>query len=120
VTTVYTLSEHLLLSAKAKALVGSSEEAFAEHVALAAELLGVSEEVYTDTDLVTVLRALAYQVNWQLQFDMDALLYSSTSSSASKQSVTYREGISLVSPFALGILRRFRSSSGWGNIKAVR
>lgn len=120
----YIVSEHPLLSPKAKALV-SSEEAFAEQTALAASLLGVDETVYVDDDLAKVNRAIALQVNYQIELSAkpDIWYAQSVASSHSKQSVTYRGGASgpsLIFPQAMQLVKGVQFESGWDNIKAVR
>jgi len=119
----YDLSDSALLSPKAKALLTKDESAFAEQVAMAAELLNVDTTVFTGSALATVLRALAIQVSWQVDLDRKALYVKAESSSASHQSVTYRDGLGLIAPEALQMIGRVLAKVGvsqWGNIKSVR
>lgn len=121
-TVTYAVSEHPLLSAKALALA-KNEDAFAEQVAFAAELLGVDQTVYVDDQLLSIQRALVLQLNYQLSLSPDVFLYKSTASLQSKQTVVYRGGDSgppLVLTQALQLVKNVRLQSGWGNIKSVR
>jgi hypothetical protein len=125
VTAVYVVSEHPLLSVKAKALATNSakEEEFAEQVALAADLLGVSETTYTGDTLLKVNRAVVLQLNYQIQLGLDPFIFQSAASDRSKQSVQYRggeDGPSLVFPQAANIIKQVQYESGWGCIRAVR
>lgn len=122
-TTVYVVSEHPLLSVKAKALREKDEDAFAEQVALAANLLGVDETTYTGDTLAKVNRALVLQLNYQLLLDPDVFLHKSAASQHSKQSILYRGGDGgppLVMGQAMAIIKEIRYESGWDNMRAVR
>lgn len=121
-SSVYLVSEHPLLSAKAKVLA-AKEEDFAEQVALAADLLGVSETTYTGDALSKINRAVVLQLNYMLQLGMDPFIYRSAASERSKQSVMYRGGDNgppLVLALAANLVRFVNYETGWGNIKAVR
>jgi hypothetical protein len=123
VPAVYDDSEHLLLGDKALALKTKNEDQFAEQVALAADLLGVSETTYTGDTLVRVTRAVVLQLNYQIKLGLDPFIYRSAASERSKQSVQYRGGDAgppLVLMQAAQIVRSVEYESGWGNIKAVR
>lgn len=124
-TAVYVVSEHPLLSVKAKALATNSakEEEFAEQVALAADLLGVSETTYTGDTLLKVNRAVVLQLNYQLELGLSPFIYQSAASERSKQSAQYRggeDGPPLVFAQAANIVKQVQYESGWGCIRAVR
>ena len=91
-TVVYTVSEHPLLGGKAKA-AASSEDSFAELTAVAAQLLGVDETVYTGSALASVERAIVMQLNYMSLIKPEMFIYASEASSHSKQAVTYRDEI---------------------------
>lgn len=124
-TTVYDVSEHPLLSAKAKSLAAVSvadptNQVFVEQTALAAELLGVSETTYTGDKLTKIERALALQINYQLLLDPEVFFKKYTTSAQSKQGVGYRDGISLVFPMAAGLVEEAVGSGAWLNCTSVR
>jgi hypothetical protein len=116
-TTVYDVSGHALLSAKA---AGLSDDALVEQTAWAAELLGVSETTYTGDKLTKVKRALVLQINYQILLDPEVFYKKSNFSAASKQSTVYRDGISLVFPMAAGLIAEVDGAEGWRDCKSVR
>ena len=120
-TVVYSVSEHPLLGGKAKA-AAANEEYFAELTAVAAQLLGVSETVYTGSALESVERAIVLQLNYMSLIEPRMFVYVAESSSHSKQAVTYRDDIGLILPAAAALVRAVNTVSGigWDNIKAIR
>lgn len=116
-TVVYDVSGHKLLSAKAAAL---ATDVFVEQVAWAAELLGVSETTYTGDKLTKIKRALVLQLNYQLLLPIDAFFKKSEASLGSKQSVTYRDGLSLIFPMAAALISEVDGADGWMDCTSVR
>jgi hypothetical protein len=121
VTVVYTVSEHPLLSSKAKAGL-SNEELAIELTAVAAQWLGVDETVYTGSALASINRAIVLQLNYMALIKPEMFIYLSEGSSHSKQSVVYREEIPVLYPGAVALVNSVNRSLGigWGNIKAIR
>jgi hypothetical protein len=117
----YDVSEHPLLSSKSKAIVAKDSkdgtEVFAEWTAYAAGLLGVTDKTFSGSELSSVNRALALQINYLLNVVDEMFIYKQISSAASKQNVTYRDP-SLLFPAAVTIVSGLIGS--WGNITSVR
>lgn len=120
-TVVYTVSEHPLLGGKAKA-AAANDEYFAELTAVAAQLLGVDETVYTGSALASVERAIVLQLNYMSLIEPRMFVYVNEASSHSKQAVTYRDNIGMVLPTAAALVSAVNHAAGigWGNIKAIR
>lgn len=116
----YDVSEHPLLNAQAKALAKKDDEAFAERTAYAAELLGISDTTYSGVGLTKIRRALALEINWLLDLPMEAFYKKSSASSASKQSVTYRDGIGLIFPLSAQMVAEVNGSGEWADCTSVR
>ena len=127
-SSVYVVSEHFLLGSKSKALLAKNEDEFAEQVALAADLLGVSETTYTGDALARINRAVVLQLEYQLKLGLDPFIYRAASSERSKQAVQYRggdDGPPLTLAQAVAIVDSVNAETGddigkWGNIKSVR
>jgi len=116
----YDVSEHPFLSAQAKALAKKDDAAFAERTAYAADLLGISETSYSGAGLTKVRRALALEINWLLDLPLEAFYKKSSASSASKQSTTYRDGISLIFPLSAQMVAEVNGSGAWADCTSVR
>lgn len=114
---VYEVSDHSMLSAKAK---GLGEDRLADETALAAERLGISTTTFTGSDLTKIKRYLALQINYQVEFPLEALYKKAQSSAGSKQSVVYRDGVSIILPLALAGVNDVLGSSGWADCTSVR
>ena len=65
-------------------------------------------------------RAIAFQINWQLEVPLTAQYIKQEASSQSKSTVTYRDGIGLVSPEALEALPNTVEEGRWEDITSVR
>lgn len=117
----YDVSEHPLLSSKSKAIVAkdtaNSTDVFAEWTAYAAGLLGVTDKTFSGSELSSVNRALALQVNYLLDVVPEMFIFKQVSSNQSKQNVTYRDP-SLLFPASVTIVSGLIGS--WGSITSVR
>jgi hypothetical protein len=103
------LSSHPLLDAKAKELATANPDRFAEEVNLAADLLGVSTELYEGADeaglLDTLDRAVVLQLNYQLLRGMSPLFVVGDAGARQGESRTYRNlDEILVNPIAVKII----------------
>lgn len=121
----YDVSEHPLLGVKGKQLVESALPEFEEQQAIAVQRLRLLEDTaYTSHQLTFLNRAIALQINWQLQLPLSSRYYKQESSSHSKQNVTYRDLIPLVNPEAAdivaGILDIAVTAAQWGDCTSVR
>ncbi len=119
----YDVTDHPLLSAKAKALVKNSD-AFEAYTSLAAELLGVADTTYTGLNLAKISRAVAREVGWLLELNYDVLLHKQAASSQSKQTITYRD-VTLIDPIAAAIVSAVNAvlsttGSSWADCRAIR
>lgn len=68
----YDIAAHPLLSADALAL---DTDPFAEHAALAHDLLGLADTAFTGAAAESAKRFLALQVNYQVETGVDAAIY---------------------------------------------
>ena len=117
---IYDLEQdHEMLTPKVKAL---DDEPFAEQVNTAEALLGLIDrkKVVRARDVKLVLLALAHQVNFQVEQGVDPLVERESSSSHTRQSVSWRDR--WVNPVATSILAQVPTlSSGYsGEITSVR
>ena len=117
----YDVSEHPRLGAKGKQLFAKNEEQFEDEQALAVERLNLgASTTYTAAQLKSINRAIALQINWQLEVPISARYIKQESSSQSHNNITYRDGIPLVSPEAIGALPLDVQAGLWGDITSVR
>jgi hypothetical protein len=103
------LSSHPLLDPKAKELATANPDRFAEEVNLAADLLGVSEELYEGAEEAGLLekmdRAVVLQLNFQLLRGTGPLFVQVDSGARQGESRSYREQDQiLVNPIAVKII----------------
>jgi hypothetical protein len=105
---LYDVSEHPLLSGKAKAMVRSDEDKFTEWGNLAESILGfdVITPVMTGAKAKEAKRYIALQVNWMIDATPDALMLKSISSGHSGQSKVFRDNI-LINPMILTSWKKF-------------
>jgi hypothetical protein len=86
------LTAHPLLTPKAKQMAMKSPTKFHEEAALAADLLGLTPELYDDTDDTDSLdRAIVLQVGFSLARDMSPLYASAEGGRRQGESTRYRE-----------------------------
>lgn len=121
----YDVSDHPLLDLKATQLYAKSSDLFVEYEALAVQQLGLkSDTSYTDTQLLSLRRAIALQINWMLMVPASAAWVKQESSAHSKQNVTYRDGIPVVDPRAAAIVAEVipidEVADRWSSITSVR
>lgn len=99
----YDVTEHSILSDKAKQLVLEDTLKFVANVEMAEALLGVPEDVPTNAKVLARLQlAVGLQVNYQVQMGVDPLYIKSSGSQHAGNSVTYRD--SYVDPRAQQIV----------------
>jgi len=102
----YDVSEHALLSGKAKALAKKNADQFAEWNTLAELLLGFDDiPLLVDDQKKEAMRYIALQVNWFLEINPDALVLKSISSGHSGQAKVFRDN-QLISPYIRAGVRR--------------
>lgn len=117
----YDVSDHPLLGEKGKQLYAKNSDAFEQHQAVAIERLGLGPDTsYTFAQRQSLLRYIAIQVNWQLDVPKTAAWLKQESSSQTKQNLTYRDGIPLVSPEAALGIAEIIGGGLWGSITSVR
>lgn len=122
----YAVSEHKLLNASATLLAQDDEETFLEQQAWAESQLGVSGTAYTGSQKKLVERALALQINWQLQLPADVWYVKQGASTQSRQNITYRDGIQFVDPRAAALIAQVETEATgdiggrYGNIRSIR
>lgn len=93
-TPLYDVSGHPLLSPGAAAL---GRDELAEHNLLAEDLLSLAGTTFADEDAARATRAVALQVNYQVEQGVDAAVYDVTM--VGSRMLNYRDGI--VHPIAL-------------------
>lgn len=120
---LYDLSSNLLLSNLAKSIRTDDPPRFEEQVALAADLLGVGDSTYTGSDLAKIERALALQLNHQIQIQEkhpELFFAKSIASTQTKQGMTYRDVEGLRLPFAVALVASVVNDAAWLDCKSVR
>ena len=117
----YDVSDHPLLGSKGTQLFAKSSEAFEQQQAWAVDLLRLEADTsYTAAERLSINRALALQINWQLELPLSLWYMKQEASAQSKSSITYRDGVSLISPMAQGALPATVTARQWGSITSVR
>ena len=121
----YDVSDHPLLETKGQQLYSKSPDAFEHQQAIAVQRLGLGPDTsYTAGQRLHLLRAITIQLNYQLDVPKTVIWMKQESSAQTKQNVTYRDGIPLVSPDAAAIVAETLTveqvAATWGDITSVR
>jgi hypothetical protein len=117
---LYDPTDHALLSPEAKALMQNDADQFNEQAALAQSLLDLDGTSFSGADAATATRAVAMQVNYQLEMGLEG--FTTNAVSRGSRSVVYKQGTGsrpvLVFPLAKRLVENLQG--GWGTGPSLR
>jgi hypothetical protein len=87
---LYDPTDHALLSAEARGLQQADVEQFNEQAAVAQSMLGLNDSTFSGTDAAKATRAVAMQLNYQLEMGIEG--FSANAVSRGGRSTVYKTG----------------------------